>query len=676
MATSEVAKYSVYDPRVIQTKPKYAVEKGALSLTNVTFNSQTANSTAQQFNVIVPSENVFIDRAVEWISGGVITFNVSIPASGASNTIQGGQPLMVPGRDIAFAAFPSHQCVSQMTATINDATVTVNTQDVLNQVLRLQDLAKHRRQRTCPTMLDTYAYYPDTTQVTNSPLNGYGVRQHSDESPNGAWSQWWFCDSTGAPLNTGAIAVVTNYGSGSQYSAEYGLPCIPAAGIAGSTTATTYQLFVRWQSSEHLLLPPFIFGDAHEMSTGLFGVQNFQVQMNMAASPSRAVRISSRFPNSLLNRFVTASTQATTGVSPSVTTLPTWATTVGGSYPPYPLQPALSVQFLTPALDVPLPPKSIVPYMEFPRYITTGIPAVSSTLFEVPTSAKGVTGNSTTLQTNTITLPNIPDLLMIYAKPAVAGQVLSGSALYPNQTTIGGSYVWDSTIGDFTLPIQAVSINFDNFSGLLANHTQWQLYRMSVNNGLDMDFAQWSGIARQGTRLLGGTSAYIRQGTAAAAGATVADLITNLNAGAIASLQSELGNVQSALNVGAAVTGDASGYISTVGGPLVLRPGRDFALQAGQAPGLVGNFTLQVNLTVGNQFAQALSSGAVNLYVVPISSGFFETIKGSSRIIKGVLTEQDILGSPAHAPSEELVRHVGAGKGGRSGHRKGMDEYC
>jgi hypothetical protein len=37
------------------------------------------------------------------------------------------------------------------------------------------------------------------------------------------------------------------------------------------------------------------------------------------------------------------------------------------------------------------------------------------------------------------------------------------------------------------------------------------------------------------------------------------------------------------------------------------------------------------------------------LYVVPISSGFFETIKGSSRIIKGILTEQDILSAPASA---------------------------
>ena len=48
------------------------------------------------------------------------------------------------------------------------------------------------------------------------------------------------------------------------------------------------------------------------------------------------------------------------------------------------------------------------------------------------------------------------------------------------------------------------------------------------------------------------------------------------------------------------------------------------------------------------------------------SSGIkvFETIKGSSRIIKGVLTEQDILSAPPSAPSAELERMVGDGRRG------------
>jgi hypothetical protein len=589
--TSEVTKYSVYDPRVIQTKPKYAVEKGALSITNVSFNAQTANQSTQQFNVIVPSENVFIDRAVDWISGGVASVLVQFGAAGGTTTgtATAGYTIFGPG-DVAVAAFPSHQCVQQMTATINDATVTVNTADVLNYVLRLQDLAQHRKQRTCPTMLDLYGYYPPNSYTQggqplydNSPLNGYGVRYTSDTSPNGAWAQWYFCDATGAPLTTTG-----------------GLPVVSTAGAsAGSQT-----VYIRWQSTEKLLLPPFIFGDAFELSTGLFGVQNFQVQMNMLPNPSRAIRISS----SVIGKLVASATQAIISVG-----LPQWVTTgLTSSYAPFPFQPALSVQFMTPALDVPLPPKSIVPYMEFPRYITTGVVSnLVSTLGTTSSTAKSqVTG--TQIASNTITLPNIPDLLMIYVKPSVAGATIFGTGTTTaNVPYANSAAVWDSTMGDFTLPIQGISINFDNFSGLLANHTQYELYKMSINNGLDMDFNTWCGEGRQASGSAQGTT-------------------------------------QTPMTV------------SLAGGPLVLRPGRDFALQAGQAPGLVGNFTLQFQLTVGNQFTCPVSN--LNLYVVPISSGFFETIKGSSRIIKGVLTEQDILSSAAHAPDADLQRMVGMGR--------------
>jgi len=606
--TTEVSKYSVYDPRVIQTKPKYAVEKGALSITNVSFNAQTANNSTQQFNVIVPSENVFIDRAVDWISSGVVSIAVSFAAAPS-----GGQIIMGPG-DVALAAFPSHQCVQQMTATINDATVTVNTADVLNYVLRLQDLAQHRKQRTCPTMLDLYAYNPPNSYTQggqplydNSPLNGYGVRYTSDSSPNGAWAEWWFCDSTGAILASPGLPVAAT-GTTAAYT--------------GGGTGTTQTVYLRWQSTEKLLLPPFIFGDAFELSTGLFGVQNFQVQMNMLPNPSRAVRLSS----SLVGKQV-----GTSGIT--AVGLPAWVTTgLTSSYAPYSFQPALSVQFMTPALDVPLPPKSIVPYMEFPRYITTGVVSALPSYIGTSSSISKSLVSGTQLTSNTITLPNIPDLLMIYVKPTTPGQSIfnvgtgtttslgtgtgtTGSVPYQSLVGTGtvnapASGLWDSTIGDFTLPIQGVSINFDNFSGLLANHTQYELYKMSINNGLDMDFNTWCGEGRQ------------------ASGAALGTTVTSM-------------------------------YVSLAGGPLVLRPGRDFALQAGQAPGLVGNFTLQFTLTVGNQFLSQLNG--LSLYVVPISSGFFETIKGSSRIIKGVLTEQDILSSPAHAPDADLQRMVGSG---------------
>ena len=571
---SEVSKYSVYDPRIVQTKPKYAVEKGALSLTNVSFQAQTADASSVQFNVQVPSENVFVDRAVQW--NGTLVAQVVLTTAGG--TIAEGaslQGLIAPG------AFPLHQAVTQMSATINDATVTVNTQDVLPQILRLSDLRDARRQRTCPTMLDRYALYPDSSVVKNSPLLTWAETKESDGVPNGGFNGFYFAtDATGAtPCTTGGPLA----GGNAAVSYKNGQPYANAAIAAGQVLT----FWVAVASVEKLLLPPFIFSDQYELSTGLFGVQNFQVQMNMSPSPSRAFRIAPALS--------TVNSAGTSTFTTFAVTSAAWSTTAqtGGIWAQ---KPSLSVQFLTPALDIPLPPKSVVPYMEFPRYIATpGDSVLASTSY--------LTAGSP-LQSQTITLPNIPDLIVIYVKPA--------------------SYT-NGTNGDWSLPITSISINFDNFSGLLANHTQEQLYQMSVNNGLDMDWSEWSGLGVVPLTVAGGASGLP----------------------------------------------SAGGQVGLVGGPLILRPGRDFALQSGQAPGLVGNFTLQFNITCQN-FTGATQQP--NIYTVPISSGFFETIKGSSRIIKGVLSEQDILAAPAQAPSKELERPVGAARpmhGGRVGGRVG-----
>ena len=571
---SEVSKYSVFDPRIIQQKPKYAVEKGAASLTNVSVQAQTADASSVQFNIQVPSENVFVDRAVQWQATAVAQISVTLTAG--TLDIPAGTPLT---GIISAAAFPLHQAVTQMSATINDATVTVNTQDVLPQVLRLSDLADARRQRTCPTMLDRYSKYPDSRVVKNSPLLAWDETKNSDEVPNGGFNGFYYASSatgtspvdvTSASQVVGAIRYV------------YGQPQLNAD--LNASAARTLTFFVAVTSVEKLLLPPFIFSDQDELSTGLFGVQNFQVQMNIAPSPSRVFRVSTE---TTLFRVETG--KALDATLSAATTA--WSTTAakGGIWA---TQPSLAVQFLTPSLDVPLPPKSIVPYMEFPRYIST--PATN-----VPASTS-LNSSSTDLVSNTITLPNIPDLLLVYVKPSAYAS---------------------STQGDWSLPITKISMNFDNFSGLLSTMTQEQLYAMSVHNGVDMDWSEWSGYGVVPFSQVATTTSTVTRG---------------------------------------------GGAVGLVGGPLVLRPGRDFALQSGQAPGLVGNFTLQFTVSVQNFTGVNVDGTAgnpyVNIYVVPISSGFFETIKGSSRIIKGVLTEQDILGAPARAPGDDLDRPVGGSK--------------
>jgi hypothetical protein len=109
---------------------------------------------------------------------------------------------------------------------------------------------------------------------------------------------------------------------------------------------------------------------------------------------------------------------------------------------------------------------------------------------------------------------------------------------------------------------------------------------------------------------------------------------------------------------GRAPAGAVGGRVPTVGGFLVLKPSMDLTLQSGQAPSLVGNFTLQFNLRARNTFPFPVQP---QIYVITANSGFFESIRGSSRIIKGVLSEQDIIAAPLSPAGtrEGLARMIG-----------------
>lgn len=583
---SEITKVSVVDSRILQQKPKFAVEKGPLSLTNVPYRSITATQSQMTFNIIVPSESVFIDRAVDWQS--TVYAYVDVTLTGTADV---DAPICVYGRDVALAPFPLHEMCATMSATINDTTTVVNTNDVKNTLLRLTDYKKHRKLRTCPNMLDKYYTYPATPKDAvassgpswnNSPLNGFGDEMNVDEKPNGSWGdfQWTLADGT-VPTTTGNTAVTATGGNATAYNlaTTTGGASQPIFSTGNVTTGSVYRLYFRFKSTERLLISPFVFADNDEVSTGLFGIQNIQLLMNFQ-SPAGAGR---------LLRGTTGNFFANTAQTARISAFgPTQFNNVnqGSCF----ANPLVNVQYLTPSLDVPLPAKNIVPYIDSPRYISQqNVGTVSATVFSANVASLPV---GQPVNSQTITLPAIPDLLAIFVKP--------------NQytRTVGGS---DPALeqGDWVLPITGISINFDNYAGLLSAHSQEQLYRMSVRNGLEMDFDQWRGYA-------GGSS------------------VTGLP-------------------------------VALSGGPLLLKPGRDIVLQAGQAPSLVGNFSLQFTLYVQNQTGVAQT--ACQIYVVALNSGYLETIKGSSRIIKGVLTEQDILSAPMGPGSSDahMERRVGAG---------------
>jgi hypothetical protein len=49
--SADILKEAIYDSRIVQTRPRYAVEKGPLSLTNAPFNAISATSSQLTFNI-------------------------------------------------------------------------------------------------------------------------------------------------------------------------------------------------------------------------------------------------------------------------------------------------------------------------------------------------------------------------------------------------------------------------------------------------------------------------------------------------------------------------------------------------------------------------------------------------------------------------------------------------
>jgi len=569
--SSDIEKLAVLDSRIVQSRPKFAVQKGALSLTNAPFNAIAATSSQHTYNVYVPSENVFVDRKIMWSSTCLMSMTLTL-ATNASE----GESLLVPGRDFALAMLPLNSLCSTISATVNDTTSVINSADVMYPILRLTDYKKNRLVRTAPTQLDKFANYNDAYGCVANPIAGYDAMSDYDNVQNGASPFIQFTDTAGNPLpNVPAGGAGTAAFVGATYSCVNGVPVAGAQGANGADGALNVkvnQIYFRFRSTEPIVLSPFVFSDEYEWDTGLFGLNAIQLIMNFQSSPARVVRQCARQGRVLSN--IAFNTLANNVF----------------------LQSVLNVQFLTPSLDVPLPPKSIVPYMEFPRYITqySGQPIVA--------------GGFGQIQSQTITLPCIPDLLIIYAKPSVVGQ--NDADYYLPLAT--------SLLDNVTNPL---SMNFDNFSGLLSSMTTEQLYNMSVKNGLDMDYASFIGQGKS-------------------AGGSYGAIVANGNTG------------------GSYLARQQGQNVPLVGSVLVLKPSQDITLQSGQAPSLVGNFTLQFNLTVKNtsSFTQT-----PQLFVITANSGFFESIRGSSRIIKGVLSEQDIISAPL-APMgvrSELDRMVG-----------------
>ena len=429
----------------------------------------------------------------------------------------------------------------------------------------------------------------------------------------------------GTSVGVGGVpiqGIVTNILSGALGAAgsSYNI-CCPAVFTAGQMQAMWLQagctvsvplpVFGQLNVVEPLVISPMIWADSAEYQTvGLYGMTNMQFILNFAplgtvyAAYNPAVTNISTPSYASIPYWVddlTRPTQNTGNIlrSSNIRTVIsdlafTTQTSLTGPWS----NPTIFATFLTPGPDVTLPLVSTVPYSEFPRYVQT------------------ITGSFVgpqSIRSQTISLTSIPDMVMVYVKPATKG---------PSQL-------------DQYIPIDNVQVTFDNFSNLCSGFQQVNLYESAVAAGLDLDWHQWRGF----------TQGPIASTSRVSLGSNAVSIAPTFKQNSVTQLS---------------------------GGPILLRMGQDITLSPGLAPGCLGNYSFQVTVRLPNTYGFYDYLTAVTITVIAINTGFFETVRGQSAIRKTILNSADV---ESATPETGVTRTQLNRMVGRGGYMRGASHY-
>lgn len=204
--------------------------------------------------------------------------------------------------------------------------------------------------------------------------------------------------------------------------------------------------------------------------------------------------------------------------------------------------------------------------------------------------------------------------------PSVSGTLLSTTNLQLNmipdkiicfvRKSLGDQTVNDT---DSFLAIRGISINFNNQSGILSSSSVNDLYRYSVESGSNQSFQEFYGLA----------------------------------------------SVASS-NASSGVT-----YVPTTGSLLCLSFAEHIQIaDSYYSCGSLGNFQLQINLNVVDQFAGSnKGTNGYEIVIITVNSGLFALERGTASSFQGIVTRSDVLSvaSQEAYSGNEVKRLIGGG---------------
>ena len=365
MSDSSFNTVVVRDSRIndVSTKIDYIVSKGAAQNNYQHIRSTSAGVTNVNFAVTVPSENVLVDRNVT-ISAKP-TFRVTIPAGVAA-----GDVVFKYGVTEALNQFPINSLFTNATATINQASFSVNTQDMLHTLIRMSDdevLSKYN----CPYMSDKgFRSYSDMSLLESNPLGSF---EHSKGSvvPRGSHPIEFSIITT--RNGAAASAAVTQNHTDAQISTA----------LTSAHVGDSWTIDISFKSTEPLLfLSPFLSGEGNNNSAALYGVRNMDFVFNIDTAAKRLLCSGSTVPMHIA------------------------LTAMNDCY--------LNLNYLSTQASDLLSSRNVVPFSDYSRFLT-----VSDQVFSA--------GASHSINAHAVQLSQIPNRLYVVARKPINSQTMKDS---------------------------------------------------------------------------------------------------------------------------------------------------------------------------------------------------------------------------------------------------------
>lgn len=358
-----------------------------------------SNNTFQTFSAVSASSSGMIFNVQLPSESVVLSRDISLRAQ-MTVSFQSTKPDLKYIENVALAPFPMAMGMQSISSQINNSTVSLNLADILPQLLCMNDIKDiNKYQGTAPTLRDDVYYdYNDAQDVNNDPFGAMG---------SSGLEQF--------PESRGAYVID-----------EFKL-------VSTVGTLSTYQL--TFTVTEPIFLSPFIFGNPQFNLGGFIGINTLNLNCQFTAQPNRVFR-------------VRGESLGLTGVK--------WG--VDGNNDPFQgKKPVLLLNFLSSQSTQLIPSRQVLPYSDFPRYIT-------------PYTAKGA-GDTITLAN--IQLNQLPDKFIIAVRKKMAIQTPADS--------------------DSFWTIDKVTVNLNNQSGLLSSAEPESLWRLSQDAGSQQSWTEFSG---------------------------------------------------------------------------------------------------------------------------------------------------------------------------------------